>query len=165
VRQMLSARGVSGRVRMPKTYSFRGVAKLLGVDDKMVRLWLQKGLFSESANQGKNRKRSSRESRVSAAAIVAFCRQHLEKINAVKCHPDFWLLMEGRKVQPNAWLGYRQHLTRQRECPGCRRAIQGNAYFRHVKRCAALASAPSANELKSQTPAENYSSSSSSSNV
>ena len=38
VRQMLSARGVSGRVRMPKTYSFRGLARLLGVDDKMVRL-------------------------------------------------------------------------------------------------------------------------------
>ena len=165
VRQMLSARGVSGRVRMPKTYSFRGVARLLGVDDKMVRLWFQKGWFGEVAKGHGSKKSSPSAQRISAAAIVAFCREHPDKINTAKCHPDFWLLMEDREVEPTAWLGNSQHLTKQRQCPSCRRAIRGNAYFRHVRRCMALASVPSANGPGSRMPAKDYSSSSSSSNL
>jgi hypothetical protein len=98
VRQMLSARGVSGRVRMPKTYSFRTVARLLGVDDKMVRLWFQNGWFGEVVKGHGSKKSSPSAQRISAAAIVAFCRDHRDKINTTKCHPDFWLLMEDRKV-------------------------------------------------------------------
>jgi hypothetical protein len=165
VRQMLSARGVSGRVRMPKTYSFRGVARLLGVDDKMVRLWFQKGWFGEVAKGHGSKKSSPSTQRISAAAIGAFCQEHPDKINTAKCHPDFWLLMEDRKVEPNAWLGHSQHLTTQRQCPGCRRAVRGNAYFRHVKRCMALAGVPSASVLESRVPAKDHLSSSSSSNV
>jgi len=165
VRQMLSARGVSGRVRMPKTYSFRGVARLLGVDDKMVRLWFQKGWFGEVAKGHGSKKSSPSAQRISAAAIGAFCREHPDKINTAKCHPDFWLLMEDRKVEPNPWLGHSQHLTTQRQCPSCRRAVRGNAYFRHVKHCLALAGVPSASGLESRVPAKDHLSSSSSSNL
>jgi hypothetical protein len=135
VHQMLSSRGVSSRVRVPKSYTLRRVAKLLGVSDRIVRLWFQKGFFGESANKGRNREGSPSLPRVSAAALVAFCQKHPDKINTGKCDPDLLLLMEDKDVQPNAWQGPRQHLTKQRQCPGCRRVVRGNAYFRHVKRC------------------------------
>jgi hypothetical protein len=135
VQQMLSSRGVSSRVRVPKSYTLRRVARLLGVSDRIVRVWFQKGFFGESANQGRNRERSSRGPRVSAAAVFAFCQKHPGKINTRKCDPDLLQLMEDNGVQLNAWQGVRQHLTKQRQRPSCRRVVRGNAYFRHVKRC------------------------------
>ena len=165
VRQMLSARGVSGRVRMPKNYSFRGVARLLGVSKYSVHKWFRDGLFGQPAKQRATEKRFASSVRIAAAAIVAFCLEHPDKINTAKCHPDFWLLMEDREVEPNAWLGHSQHLTKQRQCPGCRRAVRGNAYFRHVKRCMALTGIRSVSGPESRMPAKDYSSSSSSSNV
>ena len=135
VQQMLSSRGVSSRVRVPKSYTLRRVARLLGVSDRIVRLWFQRGLFGESANQGRKRERSSRGPQISAAALIAFCQKHPDKINAERSSPDFLLLMESKNVQPKPWQGLRQHLTKQRQCPDCRRLVRGNAYFRHVKRC------------------------------
>ena len=148
VQQMLSSRGVSSKVRVPKSYTLRRVAKLLGVSDRIVRLWFQKGLFGESVNQGRNRERSSRGPQIRAAALIAFCQKHPDKINTAKCDPDLLLLMEDEDVQPNAWQGRRQHLTEQRQCRECRRVIRGNAYFRHVKRC--RSGAPPANGSESQ---------------
>ena len=165
VQQMLSSRGVSSRVRVPKSYTLRRVARLLGVSDRIVRRWFQKGLFGEPANQGRNGERSSRGTRISAAALVAFCEKHPDKINSERGSPDFLLLMESKNVQPKPWQGLRQHLSKQRQCPGCRRAVRGNAYFRHVKRCMALAAVPSASGLESRMPAKDYSSSSPSSKV
>jgi hypothetical protein len=132
---MLSSRGVSSKVRAPKSYTLRRVAKLLGVSDRIVRLWFQKGLFGGSVNQGRNGTRSSRGPQISAAALVAFCQKHPDKINTAKCDPDLLLLMEDEDMKPNAWQGPRQHLTEQRQCGECRRVIRGNAYFHHVQRC------------------------------
>jgi hypothetical protein len=133
IRQKLSSLGVNGKVRIPKGYTLHRVAKLLGVCDRTVRLWFQKGLFGEPARR--ERSRSPSGPRVSAAVLVAFCRKHPDKINTRECGPDFWLLMEDEGVPSNAWQGLRQHLTQQRQCPGCDRAIWGNAYFRHIRRC------------------------------
>ncbi len=133
IRQKLSSLGVSGKVRNPKGYTLHRVAKLLGVSDRIVRLWFQDRLFGEPASRERNPSRSG--PRVSAAALVAFCRKHPDKINTRECGSDFWLLMEDDSVPSNAWQGLRQHLTQQRHCPGCGRAVRGNAYFRHIKRC------------------------------
>jgi hypothetical protein len=135
VRQKLSSRGVSSKVRIPKGYGLHRVAKLLGVSDTVVRLWFQKGLFGAPVNVGRQRDRSRSGPRISATALAAFCQKHPNKVNTRQCDPDFWLLMEGKKVRPNAWQGSRQHLTTRRRCPGCCRVIRGNAYFRHLKRC------------------------------
>ena len=156
VRQMLSGRGVSSKVRIPKRYSLHRVAKLLGVSDAVVRVWFQKGLFGESISRGRKREGSRPGPRVSASAIVTFCQKHPEKVNTRHCDPDFWALMDGKNVKPNVWQGCRQHVTTQRHCPGCGRAIRGNVYFRHIKRCRADSSSASA--LGSQTASTGYSS-------
>jgi hypothetical protein len=139
VRQKLSSRGVSSKVRLPKGYSLHCVAKLLGVSDTAVRVWFRNGLFGGSANLGRQRDRSRSGPRISATALAAFCHNHPDKVNTRQCDSDFWLLMEGKNVRPNAWQGPAQHLTKQRQCPGCRRVIRGNAYFRHLRRCRVVA--------------------------
>jgi hypothetical protein len=94
-------------------------------------------LFGEPVNREINPKRSPSGPRVSAAAIIAFCRKHPDKINTQECHPDFWVLLEDKDVPPNTWQGSQQHVTEERDCPGCGRVIRGNSYFRHVTRCQA----------------------------
>ena len=136
VRQMLSSRGVSCKVRSPKGYTLHRVAKLLGVSHRTVRVWFQKGLFGEPTNLG-NRDRHQPGRRVSAAALAAFCERHPDKINADRCDPDLLLLIEEKNVKPLRWQGCRQHVAQERRCPSCERVIRGNAYFRHVKTCTA----------------------------
>ena len=79
VRQMLSSRGVSCKVRSPKGYTLHRVAKLLGVSHRIVRAWFQKGLFGEPADRAKNRERHQPEPRVSAAR--ALCQRYKAKSN------------------------------------------------------------------------------------
>ena len=147
VRQMMSSRGVSAKVRIPNGYSLHRVARLLGVSYTVVRLWFRKGLFGESANPRRRRDRSRSGPRVSGAALAAFCEKHPDKVNTRQCDPDFWLVMEDKNVRPNAWQGLRQHLTKQRQCPRCQRVVRGNAYFRHVKHCLAEAAVPQPTNL------------------
>ena len=137
VRQMLSSRGVSCKVRSPKGYTLHRVAKLLGVSHRIVRVWFQKGLFGEPTDRGKNRERHQLGPRVSAAALAAFCEKHPDRINADRCEPDLLPLIEEKNVKLLHWHGCRQHVAQERRCPSCQRVIRGNAYFRHVKRCAA----------------------------
>ena len=134
IRQKLSSLGISGKVRIPKDYTLHRVATMLGVSDRIVRVWFQEGLFGEPANGKRNRFPSG--PRLGRAALVAFCRKHPDRINTRECDPDFWLLMEDETLPSNAWHGLRQHLTRQKQCTGCGRVIWGNVYFRHIKTCA-----------------------------
>jgi len=128
-------RSASSKLRTPEQYTLHRVSRLLGVSDAVVRLWFHQSLFCDPANRGKKLQRSQSELRVSAAALIAFCQNHPDKINTRQCHPDFWVLLEDKDVQPNAWKGTRQHLTKLRDCPGCERVIRGNVYYHHIKTC------------------------------
>jgi hypothetical protein len=146
VRQMLSSRGATARVRVPKDNNLHRVSKMLGVSDAAVRLWFQRGLFGEAVNQSKNPGRSQPRSRLSLEAIVAFCVKHPDKIDLECCDPDLLLLLEDKKVRLAGWHGSRQHLVQARCCPRCGRVIRGNSYFRHVKCC--IATSASTRELE-----------------
>jgi hypothetical protein len=151
VRQMMSSRGLSSKVRIPKDYSLHRVAKLLGVSDSGVRVWFRKGLFGGSANPGRQQNGSGSGPRVSAAELVAFCRKYPDKVNTRQCHPDLWLVVGDESVPPNVWHGPRQHLTKKRQCPRCQRVVRGNAYFRHVKRCIGRGTSARGTETRTTT--------------
>ena len=135
VRQMLSSRGASSKVRSPKEHNLHGVSKLLGVSDTAVRLWFRRGLFGQLAEQKKTNGKSQSGPRLTLDAVVAFCAEHPDKINAAQCDPDLLELIEDRNVRLSGCHGTRQHLVQSRRCPQCGRVIRGNAYFRHVNRC------------------------------
>jgi len=135
--QMLSSHGATAKVRVPKNYNLHRLSKLLGVSDRAVRLWFQRGLFGEAASQGKKQGRSQDGPHLSREAIVAFCMKHPDRINAECCDPDLLLMIEDKRVLLPGWHGSRQHLVQARCCPRCGRVIRGNSYFRHVKRCPA----------------------------
>ena len=137
VQQMMSNRLASSKLRTSKQYTLHRLSRLLGVSDAIVRRWFQRGLFGEPVSRERNPKRSPSGPRVSATALIAFCRKHPDKINTQECHPDFWVLLEDKDVPPNTWQGSQQHVTEERDCPGCGRVIRGNSYFRHVTRCQA----------------------------
>ena len=139
VQQMVSSRGASSKLRTPEQYTLHRVSKLLGVSDAVVRLWFQQSLFCDPAKREKHPNRSRSELRVSAAALIAFCQKNPDKINTHQCHPDFWVLLEDKDVEPHGWNGTRQHLSKLRDCPGCERVIRGNVYYHHIKKCRAAA--------------------------
>ena len=135
MRQMLSSRGASSKVRSPKEHHLHGVSKLLGVSDTAVRLWFRNGLFDEPAEQKKKSGNSQSGPRFTLEAVVAFCATHPDKINPDQCDPDLLELIEDRNVRLSGCQGTRQHLIQSRCCPQCGRVVRGNSYFRHVNKC------------------------------
>ena len=135
MRQMLSSRGASTKVRSPKEYHLHGVSKLLGVSDTAVRLWFQKGLFCDPVEQKRKSGKPESGPRLTLEAVVAFCAKHPDKINPDQCDPDLLELIEDRNVRLSGCQGTRQHLAQSRPCPRCKRVVRGNSYFRHVNRC------------------------------
>jgi hypothetical protein len=149
VRQMLSSRGATSKVRSPKEHNLHGVSKLLGVSDTAVRLWFRKGLFGEPAGQKKIRVKSASGPHLTLDEVVAFCVKHPDKVNAEECDPDLLQRIEDRNVRLSGCQGTRQHLVQNRPCPHCGRVIRGNAYFRHLNKCNSN-SAPG-KEVKTET--------------
>ena len=149
MRQMLSSRGATSKIRSPKEHNLHGVSKLLGVSDTAVRLWFRKGLFGEPADQKKKRGKPQSGPRLTLEAVVAFCVKHPDKVNAEDCDPDLLELIEDRNVRLSGCQGTRQHLVQSRHCPRCERIIRGNAYFRHVNKCDANSAPP--DEIETET--------------
>ena len=135
VRHMLSSLGASSKVRSPKEHNLHGVSKLLGVSDTAVRLWFRRGLFGQLGDQKGISAKSHFRARLTLDAVVAFCAEHPDKINADQCDPDLLELIEDRNVRLSGCHGTRQHLVQSRRCLQCGRVIRGNAYFRHLNRC------------------------------
>ena len=155
----LSSLGVSGKVRIPKNHSLHRVSKLLGVSDGSVRLWFQAGLFGNQDDHGKRRRRPESGPRLSLREIIAFCKKHPDKINRRCCDADLLLEIEDKKTHLPEWGGWRQHTVHERRCPQCGRAVRGNSYFRHVKRCAVSSAAVSEPEAESMAAVGDYASS------
>jgi len=151
VRQMLSSRGATSKIRSPKEHNLHGVSKLLGVSDTAVRLWFRKGLFGEPADQKKKRGKPQSGPRLTLETVVAFCVKHPDKINADQCDPDLLLLIENKNVRLTGCQGTRQHLVQSRRCPHCGRVIRGNAYFRHVNKCNANSARADEGEMETFT--------------
>lgn len=134
--QRLSLNGATARVREPKGYTLRRVSKTLGVSDSIVRVWFEKGMFTNLDGHGRRNGHRPAKVVISREALMVFCVAHPEKVNAKRCDPEVLDWLEEKNVLARDWNGPRQHLTERKECPRCRRVIVGNAFSWHVTHCA-----------------------------
>lgn len=135
IRQHFSRLGLSAAVREPTYLTPYRVSKMLGVSDSIVRVWVEKDLFTPYGNVKRNGSGRSKVL-IHKQALFAFCLDNADKVNLARCHDDVrdWL-DENKKTPRQPWNGHRQHVTKQKECPRCGRLIIGNAFARHVKSC------------------------------
>lgn len=129
VRKRLCLNGAKGRVRFPRRYSLRQVARLLGISHTTVRRWAVVQMVPVARQNGQQGAGS-----VTKAGLAAFCRAHPELVNRRKCSPEVfsWLPKSGDEAGLDR---SRAHLLNRSECPRCGRAFQGNGYYAHAKRC------------------------------
>ena len=121
----------SGRLTQEK------IAEMLGASPEQVRSWVVRGWLP------------ALDQRITARSFERYCKAHGSELNHAFMKRDEreWLAEEagvknlGSESKPVR--SVHKHASVVRQCPGCRRKIRGNVYFRHVKTCAKL-STPSA---------------------
>lgn len=111
-------------------YSWGSAAKLLGVDVGEIREWIVEG------------KLKIVDGFVTERAFQDFCKQCGSELNSALLGNEVrdWLV-EGYSLPVAAGAdassipGNQKHALVTRRCPGCRRPMRGNIFFRHIKTC------------------------------
>ena len=111
-------------------YSWGSAAKLLGIDVGQVREWIVEG------------KLKIVNGFVTERAFQDFCKQRGSELNSALLGNEVrdWLV-EGYSLPVDAEAGAssipgnQKHALVTRRCPGCRRPMRGNIFFRHIKTC------------------------------
>jgi hypothetical protein len=110
-------------------YSWGTAAKSLGVDVEQVREWIVEG------------KLKVMDGFITERAFQDFCKKHGHELNGALLGNEVrdWLV-EGYSLPVDAGRassipGNQKHALVTRQCPGCRKPMRGNIFFRHVKNC------------------------------
>lgn len=111
-------------------YSWGSAAKLLGSDVGQVREWIVEG------------KLKIVDGFVTERAFQDFCKKRGSELNSALLGNEVcdWLV-DGYSLPicdetvPPLVPGNQKHALVTRRCPGCRRPMRGNIYFRHIKQC------------------------------
>ena len=111
-------------------YSWGSAAKLLGVDVGQLRQWIVEG------------KLKIVDGFVTERAFQDFCKKRGSELNDALLGTEVreWLV-EGYSLPGRAddgapqMPGNQKHALVTRRCPGCRRPMRGNIFFRHVRSC------------------------------
>jgi hypothetical protein len=111
-------------------YSWGSAARLLSVDVGQVREWIVEG------------KLKIVDGFVTERAFQDFCKKRGSELNCALLGNEVrdWLVdgyslaISDETVSPPV-PGNQKHALVTRRCPGCRRAMRGNIFFRHLKTC------------------------------
>jgi len=111
-------------------YSWGSAARLLGTDVEQVREWIVEG------------KLKIVDGFVTERAFQNFCKSHGSELNDAFLGKEVrdWLvrgysLPVGTDSPAPPMPGNQKHALVTRQCPGCRRPMRGNIFFRHIKNC------------------------------
>jgi hypothetical protein len=112
------------------SYSWGSAARLLGVDVGQVREWIVEGKLKIA------------DGFVTERAFQDFCNKRGLELNSALLGNEVrdWLVdgyslpISDETVRPLV-PGNQKHALVTRRCPGCRRPMRGNIFFRHVKTC------------------------------
>jgi hypothetical protein len=111
-------------------YSWGSAAKLLGIDVGQVHEWIVQG------------KLKIVDGFVTERAFQDFCKQRGSELNSALLGNEVrdWLvdgysLPISDETVPPPVPGNQKHALVTRRCPGCRRPMRGNIFFRHIKTC------------------------------
>jgi hypothetical protein len=123
--------GVPQKLRKSgNVYSWSSAAKLLGIDVGQVREWIVEG------------KLKIVDGFVTERAFQDFCKKRGLELNSALLGNEVrdWLVdgyslpISDETVRPLV-PGNQKHALVTRRCPGCRRPMRGNIFFRHIKTC------------------------------
>jgi hypothetical protein len=111
-------------------YSWGSAAKLLGVDVGQLREWIVEG------------KLKIVDGFVTERAFHDFCKSRGSELNPILLGKEVcdWLaegysLPVNGETVPLSVPGTQKHALIIRRCPGCRRPMRGNIFFRHIRSC------------------------------